>query len=103
MTLDAEASKPIKSWYKVYPYLSSTWREFDPDNIWSAWSASVALGFPYMEMLLQTFKRKRHWSECGVTMGCYGWCIVSGTLLWRHNTMAVIASLNTRGPERDTY
>ena len=36
---------------------------------------SISLGFPYLVML-QTFKRKRHCSGCGVAMGCYGRCIV---------------------------
>ena len=30
MTWGPEANKPTKSWKNVYPFLSCTWREFDP-------------------------------------------------------------------------
>ena len=64
---------------------------------------SISLGFPYMVML-QTFKRNRHCSECGIAMGCYGRSVVPVVnILWCHNAMAIIVSQNTRGLERDTY
>ena len=70
----------------VVIYLSSTWREIDPDTAYVV-CISVTLGFPcivaislgfsYMVML-QTFKRKRHCSGNDVAMGCCGHCVVPG-------------------------
>ena len=66
-------------WIHYRPTSSSTWREFDPDTAYVV-CTSVSLGFHYMVML-QTFKRKRHCSGCGVAMGCYGRCIVPGAAI----------------------
>ena len=62
----------FKHLWPRYDYKSSIWHEFDPDTAYVV-CLSVSLGFAYMVML-QTFKRKRHCSGCGVAMGCYGRC-----------------------------
>ena len=89
-------------------YLSSTWREFDPDTAYVVcisvslgfpYMVSISLGFPYMVMM-QTFKRKHHCSGCSVAMDA---SLFQEPLLWRHYAMAVIVSRGSRGPERDNY
>ena len=40
----------------------------------------ISLGLTYM-VVRQTFKRKRHCSECGDAIGCYGRCIVPGAAI----------------------
>ena len=80
----------------TFQYISSPWREFDPDTAYVAcisvslgfpYMASISLGFPYLVML-QTFKRKRHYSGCGFSMGCYRRYVVPRgrycdvTMLW---------------------
>ena len=72
-----------------YPFLSSTWREFDPDtanvvcisaSLVFPYMVSISLGFYYMVMLQIFFtKCKHHCSGCGVAMGCFECCIVPGT------------------------
>ena len=97
--------------YLSYTYLSSTWREFDPDTPYVAclsvslgfpYMVSISLGFPYMVML-QTFKVNTIVLDATLLWAALDAALSQMPLLWRHSAMAVFVSRNTRWPERDTY
>ena len=59
--------------------IQPTWSAYPYHLLFLIWYP-YHLVFPYMVML-QTFKRKRHCSRCGVAMGCYGRGIVPGAAI----------------------
>ena len=98
----------IASHFTRYDRLSSTWCEFDPSTAYVV-CISVSLGFPYMVsrslgfpymVMLQTFKRKRHWmrSYYGLlwTLHCSSGCYCDVTMRWPllfHGTRADLSGI----------
>ena len=83
--------------YMVKMFLSSTWREIDPDTAYVV-CISASLGFPlYGINMLHTLTRNANILDAAILWPATDAVLSGEPLLWRHIDMAIIVSPNTGG------